>query len=154
MAHATGAFAQNMFGGAPIADIKIEGTQRIEPETVRSYMQLNPGDRFTADRIDKALKNLFATGLFADVTLSREGNTLIVKVVENPIINEIAFEGNDHLEDKDLTNEIQENPRPLLTQSRVHAAVQLILNLYRRSLRFAATVNPKIIKLDQNRVNL
>ncbi len=148
------ALAQNMFTGEPIAEIKIEGTQRIEPETVRSYMQLNPGDRFTADRIDKALKNLFATGLFADVTLRREGDTLIVKVVENPIINEIAFEGNDHLEDKDLTNEIQEKPRTVLTQSRVQADVQRILNLYRRSGRFGATVDPKIIKLDQNRVNL
>jgi outer membrane protein insertion porin family len=148
------ALAQNMFTGEPIADIKIEGTQRIEPETVRSYMQLNPGDRFTADRIDKALKNLFATGLFADVTLRREGDTLIVKVVENPIINEIAFEGNDHIEDKDLTNEIQEKPRTVLTQSRVQADVQRILNLYRRSGRFGATVDPKVIKLDQNRVNL
>lgn len=154
MAHATGAFAQNMFGGAPIADIKIEGTQRIEPETVRSYMQLNPGDPFAPDKIDKALKNLFATGLFADVSFSREGNTLVVKVVENPIINQIAFEGNDFLETKDLMNEIQEKPRTVLTQSRVQADVQRILNLYRRSGRFGATVDPKIIKLDQNRVNL
>jgi len=98
MAHATTALAQNMFGGAPIADIKIEGTQRIEADTVRSYMQLNVGDPFAPDKIDKALKNLFATGLFADVAFSREGNTLVVKVVENPIINQIAFEGNDFLD--------------------------------------------------------
>jgi outer membrane protein insertion porin family len=150
----TTAVAQNMFGGDPIADIKIEGTQRIEADTVRSYMQLNPGDPFRADRIDKALKNLFATGLFADVAFRREGNTLIVKVVENPIINTIAFEGNDFLESKDLTNELQEKPRTVLTQSRVQADVQRILNLYRRSGRFGATVDPKIIKLDQNRVNL
>ena len=154
MAHATAALAQNMFGGAPIADIKIEGTQRIEADTVRSYMQLNVGDPFAPDKIDKALKNLFATGLFADVAFSREGNTLVVKVVENPIINQIAFEGNDFLDTKDLMNEIQEKPRTVLTQSRVQADVQRILNLYRRSGRFGATVDPKIIKLDQNRVNL
>jgi outer membrane protein insertion porin family len=148
------ALAQTMFSGDPIGDIKVEGAQRIEPETVLSYMQLNPGDPFAADRIDKALKNLFATGLFADVTFRREGNTLVVKVVENPIINEIAFEGNDHLETKDLENEIQEKPRTVLTQSRVQTDVQRILNLYRRSGRFGATVDPKIIKLDQNRVNL
>jgi outer membrane protein insertion porin family len=148
------ALAQTMFGGNPIADIKIEGTQRIEPETVRSYMQLSVGDPFSPDRIDKALKNLFATGLFADVAFRREGDTLVVKVVENPIINQIAFEGNDFLDTKDLMNEIQEKPRTVLTQSRVQADVQRILNLYRRSGRFGATVDPKIIKLDQNRVNL
>ena len=154
LAPVTAALAQNMFGGDPIADIKIEGTQRIEADTVRSYMQLNPGDPFAPDRIDKALKNLFATGLFADVAFRREGNTLIVKVVENPIINIISFEGNDYLESKDLFAEIQEKPRTVLTQSRVQADVQRILNLYRRSGRFGATVDPKIIKLDQNRVNL
>src|SRR5215471_10018722 len=75
------ALAQTMFGGNPIADIRIEGTQRIEPETVRSYMQLSVGDPFSPDRIDKALKNLFATGLFADVAFRREGDTLVVRVV-------------------------------------------------------------------------
>jgi len=148
------AAAQNIFTGDPIADIRIEGTQRIEPETVRSYMAISPGDPFAADRIDKALKNLFATGLFADVTFRREGNTLVVKVVENPIINQIAFEGNDHIEDKDLTQEVQLKPRTVLTQSRVQSDVTRILDLYRRSGRFGATVEPKVINLDQNRVNL
>jgi outer membrane protein insertion porin family len=148
------ATAQNIFTGDPIADIRIEGTQRIEPDTVRSYMGLSAGDPFAADRIDKALKNLFATGLFADVTFRREGNSLVVKVVENPIINQIAFEGNDHIEDKDLTQEIQLKARTVLTQSRVQADVTRILDLYRRSGRFGATVAAKIINLDQNRVNL
>ena len=148
------AAAQNIFTGDPIGDIRVEGTQRIEPETVRSYMGISTGDPFAADRIDKALKNLFATGLFADVTFQRDGNTLVVKVVENPIINQIAFEGNDHIEDKDLTQEVQLKPRTVLTQSRVQADVTRILDLYRRSGRFGATVEPKVINLDQNRVNL
>ncbi len=148
------AAAQSLFTGDPIGDIQVEGTQRIEPETVRSYMAISPGDPFAADKIDKALKNLFATGLFADVNFRREGNTLIVKVVENPIINQIAFEGNDHIEDKDLTAEIQLKPRTVLTQSRVQSDVTRILDLYRRSGRFGATVEPKVINLDQNRVNL
>ncbi len=148
------AAAQSLFTGDPIGDIQVEGTQRVEAETVRSYMGLTPGDPFAADKIDKALKNLFATGLFADVNFRREGNTLIVKVVENPIINQIAFEGNDHIEDKDLTAEIQLKPRTVLTQSRVQSDVTRILDLYRRSGRFGATVEPKVINLDQNRVNL
>ena len=146
--------AQSLYTGDPIGDIRVEGTQRVEPETVRSYMGIAAGDPFAADKIDKALKNLFNTGLFADVNLRREGNTLVVKVVENPIINQIAFEGNDHIEDKDLTAEIQLKPRTVLTQSRVQSDVTRILDLYRRSGRFGATVEPKIINLNQNRVNL
>jgi len=148
------AAAQSLFTGDPIGDIQVEGTQRVEADTVRSYMGLTAGDPFAADKIDKALKNLFATGLFADVNFRREGNTLIVKVVENPIINKIAFEGNDHIEDKDLTAEVQLKPRTVLTQSRVQSDVTRILDLYRRSGRFGATVEPKLINLDQNRVNL
>ena len=79
--------------GGTISEIRVEGTQRVEPETVRSYMLLQPGDPFDSDRIDRSLKSLFATGLFADVALRREGDALIVRVVENPIINRIAFEG-------------------------------------------------------------
>src|SRR5436190_23528443 len=79
-------WAQNISGGDPIQEIRVEGNQRIEPETIRSYMQINPGDPFDALKIDQALKNLFATGLFADVKLGREGNTLVVTVAENPII--------------------------------------------------------------------
>jgi outer membrane protein insertion porin family len=148
------ASAQSISSGDPIQEIRIEGNQRIEPETVRSYMQLNPGDPFDARRIDQALKNLFGTGLFADVNFRREGNALVVHVTENPIINKLAFEGNRRLDDDALQAEVQLRPRVVYTQARVQADVKRILDLYRRSGRFAATVEPKIIKLDQNRVNL
>ncbi len=75
-------------------------------------------------------------------------------VVENPIINKLAFEGNDKIDDDALNNEVQLKPRQVYTQTRVQADVKRILDLYRRSGRFAATVDPKVIKLDQNRVNL
>jgi outer membrane protein insertion porin family len=146
--------AQGITGGGSIADIRIEGNQRIEPETIRSYMQLSPGDPFEAERIDRALKSLFATGLFADVRLRREANTLVVQVVENPIINRIAFEGNRRIDDEALQNEVQLRPRVVYTQTRVQADTKRILDVYRRSGRFAATVEPKVIPLDQNRVDL
>jgi len=149
-----GAIAQSISSGDPIQEIRIEGNQRIEPETVRSYMQINPGDPFDARRIDQALKNLFGTGLFADVNFRRDGDALVVQVTENPIINKLAFEGNKRIDDDALQQEVQLRPRVVYTQARVQADVKRILDLYRRSGRFAATVEPKIIKLDQNRVNL
>ena len=90
-----------------IQDIVVEGNQRIEAETVRSYMQLEPGSPFEATRLDRALKTLYGTGLFADVNLRRQGNALIVTVVENPVINQLVFEGNKLLKDDLLASEVQ-----------------------------------------------
>lgn len=143
-----------VFSGGTIRDIRVEGVQRIEPSTVRSYLTVQPGQPFDPDRIDESLKALFNTGLFADVVLKRDGDTLVVAVVENPIINRIAFEGNRRIEKENLEKEIQLRPRVVYTRTRVQADVQRILDIYRRQGRFAATVEPKIIQLDQNRVDL
>ena len=134
--------------------IRVEGSQRIEPETVRSYMAFKPGEAADEADFDKALKDLFATGLFADVTIRREGATVIVRVVENPIINRIAFEGNKRIDDEAVQQEIRLRPRVVYTRSRVQADVQRIIEIYRRGGRFAARVVPKVIQLPQNRVNL
>jgi outer membrane protein insertion porin family len=147
------AMAQIPSGGT-IAEIRVEGTQRVEPETVRSYMLVQPGDPFDTDRIDRSLKSLFATGLFADVALRRDGDALIVRVVENPIINRIAFEGNHKLSDQTLDSEVQLKPRVVYTRTKVQSDVKRILDLYRRNGRFAASVDPKVIPLEQNRIDL
>jgi outer membrane protein insertion porin family len=145
---ATPAFAQT------ITAIYIEGNQRIEDATVISYMRTVVGDRFDAGRVNESLKSLFATGLFADVTMRRDGDALIVTVVENPIINRLAFEGNKRIEDDILKSEVQLRPRTVYTRTRVQTDVARVLELYRRSGRFAASVEPKVIQLDQNRVDL
>jgi outer membrane protein insertion porin family len=137
-----------------VQQIRIDGTQRIDPETVQSYMLIKPGDEADADRLDRSLKALFATGLFADVTLRQEGGTLIVRVVENPIINRIAFEGNRKINEEQLLAEVQLRPRVVYTRTKVQNDVKRVLDLYRRSGRFAATVEPKVIQLPQNRVDL
>lgn len=137
-----------------ISGIEVQGSQRIEPETIKSYMTLHVGDAFEQGAVDQSLKTLYGTGLFADVTLSRRGSVLIVKVTENPSINEIAFEGNNKVKDENLSGEIQSKPRAVYTRTKVLSDVQRIQEIYRRSGYFAATVTPKIIPLDQNRVNL
>ena len=150
----TRVMAQSIVSGGTISEIRVDGTQRIEPESVRSYMRVNEGDPFDPVRLNNSLKNIFSTGLFADVTLRREGDVLVVTVVENPIINRIAFEGNDRLSDDELTAEVVLRPRLVFTRTRLQPDVQRILEIYRRSGRYAVTIEPKIIRLPQNRVDL
>jgi len=140
--------------GDIITDIRVEGNQRIETATVISYMVLRPGDPFDPQRMDRSLKSLFATGLFSDVNLRREVTILVVRVVENPVINRISFEGNNKLDDDQLAAEVQLRPRVVYTRTKVQNDVRRILELYRRSGRFGATVEPKAITLEQNRVDL
>ena len=141
--------------GAPIIDeVIVEGAQRIDPETVLTYLAIKEGDAFDPAAINRSLKTLFSTGLFADVTIRQERSALIVNVVENPIINRIAFEGNKRIDDEALTAEVQLRPRVVYTRTRVQNDVRRVLEVYRRSGRFAATVEPKVIQLEQNRVDL
>ncbi len=140
--------------GGTISAIKVEGNQRIEEGTIRSYMLVQPGDPFDPERIDRSLKTLFATGLFQDVSLRREGDALVVKVQENPIVNRIAFEGNRKLNDEQLRGELQLRARAVFTPQLAQADRQRLLDLYARRGRFAATVVPKVIRLDQNRVDV
>jgi len=137
-----------------IISIEVLGTQRIDPETVISYSNLKVGDQSDPDKLDTALKVLFKTGLFADVDFVKIGEKLVINVIENPVINRIAFEGNKRIEAKDLELELQLKPRLVFTRTKVQQDVQRLLTLYRLSGRFATQIVPKIIKLEQNRVNL
>ena len=136
------------------AEIRVEGAQRIEPDTVRTYVPIREGDPITDAKMDEALKKLFATGLFADVIVRREGNAVVIRVVENPIINRIAFEGNMRVTDEILRDEVRLRPRRVYTRAQVQSDVQRLIDVYRRSGRFAANIEPKVIQLPQNRVDL
>ena len=140
--------------GGTIAGIQIQGNVRSEVETIRSYLQLKVGEPFDAAAADRSLKALFATGLFSDVVIEMQGSTLVVKVTENPIINRVAFEGNKKIDDDKLRDEVQSKPRQVYTRARVQADVDRILTIYRRSGRYNASVEPKIINLEQGRVDL
>ncbi len=88
------------------------------------------------------------------VSIRREGDSLVIRVVENPIVNRIAFEGNKRVKSDQLQTEVQMKTRGVYTRTKVQGDVKRILEIYRRNGRFAATVDPKIIELPQNRVDL
>ncbi len=141
-------------GTGAISGIAIQGNERVEGRTIISYLGMKPGDPFNKTNIDNGLKNLFATGFFADVKLLRSGSTLIVRVVENPVISKIAFEGNDRIEEEDLEKEVELKARSIYSRDKVQNDVKRILSIYRRSGRYNATVEPKVIQQSQNRVDL
>ena len=138
-----------------VKDINIDGLQRVEPETVLSYVNISKNTSTSDSKLDEALKQLYSTGLFNDVSLnvSPEG-VLNIKVEENPIINQVLFEGNDKIDDEMLTSEVRLSPRSTYSRSKVQEDIQRILEVYKRSGRYAAVVEPQIIKRDQNRVDL
>ncbi len=152
MASVTVSFAQS--SDTVVQRIEVEGNQRIEETTVLSYMVIREGQPFTQALVDQSLKTLFATGLFADVQIEQTNGTVKVKVVENPIINRIGFEGNSKISQKTLEEEVQLKPRMVFTRAKVQSDVQRIIEVYRRGGRFAAQVEPKTVQLAQNRVDL
>jgi outer membrane protein insertion porin family len=137
-----------------IREIKVEGNRRVEDGTVRTYLRFNIGDPYDAGRVDQSIKALFATGLFSDVRIDRTATGVLVTVVENPVVNQVAFEGNREVDKATLTAEVQLKPRTVFTRARAQADVQRILDIYRRQGRYAASVEPKIIELEHNRVNV
>ncbi|MCK9919441.1 outer membrane protein assembly factor BamA [Microbacteriaceae bacterium K1510] len=132
----------------------MQGNRRVEADTVRSYFRPGPGGRLGAAEIDEGLKSLYATGLFADVHVSNAGGRVVVTVVENPVINRVAFEGNKKAKDDQLRVEVQSKARGTLSKPTVQADVQRIIEIYHRSGRFDVQVTPKIIELPNNRVDL
>lgn len=137
-----------------IKSIKVIGNQRVEANTVASYLLIAPGDRYSDERIDLSIKTLFATGLFADVLIEPGDGNMVIRVVENPIINRVIIEGNKALKTDKITDELEAAPRSVFTRSRVQADVQRIIDLYSQSGRFAAQVVPKVVQQPQNRVDL
>jgi outer membrane protein insertion porin family len=138
----------------PIERIVVSGNERIERSTIISYLPIKPGEIADAAKIDLALKTLFRTDLFSDVDITQQGADLVVRVAENPIINQVVFEGNSALKEDKLREEVTVRPRGIFTRAKVEQDVQRIVELYRRSGKISANVTPKIVQLPQKRVDL
>lgn len=137
-----------------VNSIEVQGNRRVEASTVRSYFHPGANGQLGPAEIDEGLKALYATGLFSDVHISHAGGHIVIVVAENPVINQVAFEGNKKAKDEQLKAEVQSKPRGTLSKPTVQADVQRIIDIYHRSGRFDVSVNPQIIELPNNRVNL
>ena len=138
-----------------VSDIKVTGLERVEPETVISYIDIKAGNTVSDDKLNEALKNLYTTGLFEDVSINvKDDGTMLINVAENPVISQILFDGNDDIDDAMLESELRLAPRSTYSRAKVQEDVRRILEVYRRSGRYATVVNPEIIRRDQNRVDL
>lgn len=138
-----------------VRDIEVEGLQRVEPETVLSYVNIQKNAMTDDSKLDTSLKQLYATGLFNDVSLNvRPDGMLVIKVEENPVISKVLFDGNDKVDDDMLEAEVKLTPRSTYSRAKVQEDVQRILDVYKRTGRYAAVVEPQIIRRDQNRVDL
>ena len=147
--------ARSAYAQSPsVSTIVVQGNQRVEADTIRSYFRAGPGGRLDAFQIDEGVKALYATGLFQDVIPTVQGGRLVIAVVENPVINRIAFEGNKKVKDEQLKAEIQSKERGTLSRPVVQSDVARLVEVYRRSGRFDIGIEPKIIELPNNRVDL
>jgi outer membrane protein insertion porin family len=140
--------------GGTIQAIVVTGNERIETGTIQSYMVVEPGDPFDPGRINDSLKTLYATGLFKNVTITRDGNNLDVAVVENPTVDQVFFQGNKVITDKDAGDAVGLKPRSVFTTAAAEADRRTLLDLYAKKGYFNASVTPAIIQLPDNRVNV
>ena len=138
-----------------VKKIEVNGLQRVEKATVLSYLNIKQNSTVSQDKLDSSFKRLYDTGLFSDVNFDTSKNdTLVINVKENPVIGKRAFDGNDKIDDKILESEVQLGPRSIYDKAKVQQDVQRILDVYRKTGRYTVSVEPKIIKRDDSRVDL
>ncbi len=137
-----------------ISEIEIVGNQRIETETIESYISLSKGQNFEADEINSAYQRVLKSGLFESVTFDENDGVLKVTVVEYPTINRIYFEGNVRIEDTVLEKVLKSKEKYVLDAQTVEQDRKNIAETYAVMGRLAARINPKVIKKSENRVDL
>ena len=137
-----------------ISEIRVDGNRRVADGTVQSYLQVRVGDLTSPGSLSNALARLYDTNLFKDIKLDMDGSVLIIRVVENPIINRVNIEGNDAISDDRLLEIIDIQPRRVYNRKVAIDATRQLIDVYHAGGRFAAVIEPKIIQLDENRVDL
>lgn len=139
---------------AVVRSIDVQGNQRVDDETIRSYIGIAPGQSFSNNDIDEAVKRLFGTGMFSDVRINQVGSTLVVQVEEHSIVNQVLFQGNKKIKDAQLAQAVQLKPRSAFSNAALEADAQAVRDAYSRIGREDATVTTQVIDLGEGRVNV
>ena len=134
--------------------VKIEGNDRIEPQTILTYAGIGKGQEVSAGALNDAYQRLQGSGLFESVDIVPQGSTLVIKVVEFPNVNVVDFEGNKMLKDAKLAPLVKTQPRKIYSPATVEADARSIAAGYAQAGRLAVRVDPKVIKRDGNRVDV
>ncbi len=134
--------------------VTIEGLQRIESGTVLSYAEIPRGETIGAGALNAAYQRVSGSGLFESVEFIPQGSTLIIRVVEFPTINVVNFEGNRRINDEVLAGVVRSQARRVYSPSTAEQDAAAIAEAYAQAGRLAATVNPRIIRRSDNRVDL
>ncbi|PBB37806.1 outer membrane protein assembly factor BamA [Mesorhizobium sp. WSM3868] len=146
--------ATSVAEAAVVSRVEVSGNQRVDAETIRNYISIKPGKAFSSADVDSAVKALFGTGLFSDVQINQVGSTLVVKVSEYKVVNQVLFQGNKKLKDNALQAAVQLKPRATFSQQALDADVEAVKAAYRRIGRDDAAVTSQIMDLGDNRVNV
>jgi len=139
---------------AVVSRIEVRGNQRVDSDTIRNYVGVRPGSSFSQADLDEAVKRLFATGLFSDVSVRQAGGSLVVEVSEYSIVNQVLFDGNKKIKDAQLRSTVQLQPRGAFSNAAMEADLQAIRQAYSRIGRDDATVTTSVNHLEGNRVNV
>lgn len=137
-----------------IKNIEVIGNSRISTSTILAYVKFSPDTEYTSNLVDDSIKSLYGTGFFSDVKIKEHGGTAQIKIVENPLVSKIAFEGNKKISDKDLKKELSMTEYTVFSTGSMTSDVNRIKSLYEKKGRYNTKVNPSIIKLDDNRINV
>ncbi|HWF99394.1 MAG TPA: outer membrane protein assembly factor BamA [Steroidobacteraceae bacterium] len=140
-----------------VGDIKVEGLQRISEGTVFNYLPVNIGDHLTPQRVREAIRALYQTGFFRDVELRREGNTLVVVVLERPSIESFTISGNKDIKTKDLQKSLRDvglAPGKIFDRSTLDDVTQYLTDQYYSRGKYGVAIDTKVTPDTDNRVKI
>ena len=140
--------------GFQIATIKVQGNDHVDTATIISYLALPKGQTVTEAQLNDAYQRVFASGLFARVELVPQKSTLLVKVVENPMLSHVDFQGNARIKDADLAKVVKSKPRQIYSPAQAEADAAIMTDFYQSQGRLAAKITPRIIRRANNQVDL
>jgi len=138
-----------------IEDIRLEGLQRVSAGTVFTSMPYKAGDLIDENSIKDITRALFRTGYFDDIKIARDGNVLILAIVERPAVSEINFEGNKAIKTEDLMKALRDNglaEGQIFRQTILEGMIQELQRQYVAQGRYGAIVETEVEQLPRNRV--